>query len=248
MLSLKAISVLKEPFFLSDVSFDVSERENTVILGGAGSGKTLLLRAILGLEELESGSAQLRNVEITPLNLVSMRQSIGFVSSYGVLFPHLTVSENICLAAEHVGWKEEEISNRLLKLTERFNFGLPKLSLTVSELTPAERQTIAFIRALMLSPELIIFDDPFLQFDPAQRRELEGKWQAILKEMNKTSIWATRDVCAAQRLGERILFLHEGKVLENARQSVFFQTENEKTKQYLNAQSLQETDKSTMMV
>src|SRR4029450_2016657 len=141
---------------LYPTNLSIESGKTTVLIGPSGCGKSTLLRIIIGLIEPDSGSIKFDGKPVTPDNINTLRRQIGYVIQEGGLFPHLTARANVLLMARHIGKSEEEIQNRLLELSELTRFSQNLLSRFPVELSGGQRQRVGLMRALMLSPELLL--------------------------------------------------------------------------------------------
>lgn len=212
-----------EHVVLQDVSFQVRRGEVVVLIGPSGCGKSTLLRCLNGLEPIQKGRITLQKQEILyqSRKLYQFRQKIGMVFQSYELFPHLTVLENICLAPVKVQKRQkEEVRTEALELLKRVGLE-EKSSSYPRQLSGGQKQRGAIVRALCMHPEILLFDEITAALDPEMVREvLEVMLQ--LAAQGRTMIIVTHEMQFAKAVADRILFLDEGKILEDTTPEEFF--------------------------
>ena len=208
---------------LNGISFDVHQGEVVVILGPSGCGKSTLLRCLNGLETYQSGSITLDGQPITHggKNMNAMRQRIGMVFQSYDLFPHYTVLDNITLAplkVAHRPKKETEAEARaLLK-----RVGLEdKADAYPNELSGGQKQRVAICRALIMKPEVMLFDEVTAALDPEMVHEVLNVMME-LADQGMTMVIVTHEMKFAEAIGDRVLFLDAGKIVEENTPEGFF--------------------------
>src|SRR5947209_19708552 len=141
-----------------EVSLSIERGKTTVLIGPSGCGKSTLLRLIVGLLQADQGEINFDGVPLGPENVDNVRRRVGYVIQEGGLFPHLTARENILLMARHLGRVENTMFSRLSELATLTRFPEGLLERYPVELSGAQRQRVGLMRALMLSPELLLLD------------------------------------------------------------------------------------------
>lgn len=220
---------------LKDISETINDGEVVVIIGPSGSGKSTFLRCLNLLEEPTSGEILLDGVNITDKSndINKQREKMGMVFQQFNLFPHKTVMENITLApiqvksmskadAEEIGW-------RLLK-----RIGLEeKADAYPNQLSGGQKQRIAIIRALAMNPEVMLFDEPTSALDP----EMVGEVLEVMKELaceGMTMVVVTHEMGFAKEVGDRVIFMDEGVMLEQGTpKELFNDPKNPRTQDFL---------------
>jgi osmoprotectant transport system ATP-binding protein len=191
------------------------ERGNTtVLIGPSGCGKSTLLRLIIGLVDPDSGSITFDGEPISPDNIDALRRRIGYVIQEGGLFPHLTACANVLLMARHVGTSHEEMHKRLLELCELTRFSDNLLLRYPVELSGGQRQRVSLMRALMLSPELLLLDEPLGALDPLVRASLQKDLKEIFARLQQTVLFVTHDLAEAIYFGDEIVLMNEGRIVQ----------------------------------
>ena len=201
---------------LRGVDLDVRAGETVVVLGGSGSGKSVLLRHTVGLHVPDSGEVWVDGVEVSGLDedgLLETRKKVGMLFQAGALFDSMPVFDNVAFALrEHTDWSDERIRERVrevLSLVELEN---------VEELMPADlsggmRKRVALARAIVLAPRAILYDEPTTGLDPITANTINHLIRSLQQRLGVTSIVVTHDIHSAFTVGDRIAFLYEGKIL-----------------------------------
>ena len=151
---------------------------------------------------------------ITPDNIDALRRRIGYVIQEGGLFPHLTARANVLLMARHVEKSHEEMQKRLLELCELTRFSGSLLLRYPIELSGGQRQRVSLMRALMLSPELLLLDEPLGALDPLVRASLQKDLKEIFACLGQTVLFVTHDLAEAIYFGDEIVLMNEGRVVQ----------------------------------
>ncbi len=199
---------------ISSIDLTCEAGSTTVLIGPSGSGKSTILRAIIGLIIPDSGEVQIEGETLTHRNLLIQRRKMGYVIQDGGLFPHLSAMGNIALMARYLGWDEGEIHSRAMELCGLTKFPEDALSRYPIQISGGQRQRVSLMRALMLDPDIILLDEPLGSLDPLIRSELQGDLKDIFQTLNKTVIMVTHDIGEAGFLGDKIVFINEGELVQ----------------------------------
>jgi osmoprotectant transport system ATP-binding protein len=186
----------------------------TVIIGPSGSGKSTLIRLILGLIDADTGEIRILGDPITASNRRELRLRIGYVVQDGGLFPHLTARENVTLVSRLLRRHPKTIVERLTELTRIVQLPVELLDRYPAQLSGGQRQRIGLIRALMLDPPVLLLDEPMAALDPLVRADLQTDLKAIFRELGKTVILVTHDLGEAAYLGDQLVLLNEGRIVQ----------------------------------
>ena len=221
---------------LDGISFSVKKSEVIVIVGPSGCGKSTLLRCINALEPIQEGSITLdgdvieRNSKTLPL----LRQRIGMVFQSYDLFPHLTVLDNVLLAPCKVQKRDkEEVKQEAMSLLERVGLK-EKAKSYPRELSGGQKQRVAIVRALCMHPEILLFDEVTAALDPEMVREVLDVMLDLARQ-GRTMLIVTHEMQFARAIADRIIFLDNGKIVEEATPDEFFDNpKTERAKQFLN--------------
>lgn len=199
---------------LYPTNLSIESGKNTVLIGPSGCGKSTLLRLIIRLIEPDSGSIDFDCKAVTPDNVNALRRRIGYVIQEGGLFPHLTTRANVLLMARHIGKDQEETHRRLLELCELTRFSENLLSRYPVELSGGQRQRVSLMRALMLSPELLLLDEPLGALDPLVRASLQRDLKEIFTRLRQTVVFVTHDLAEAIYFADEIVLINEGRIVQ----------------------------------
>src|SRR5262245_60588506 len=199
---------------LHSTNFSIERGKTTVLIGPSGCGKSTLLRLIIRLIEPDSGSIEFDGKPMTSDIIGDLRQRIGYVIQEGGLFPHLTARANVLLMARHVGKSVVEMQNRLVELCELTRLSVNLLSRYPVELSGGQRQRVGLIRALMLSPELLLLDEPLGALDPLVRASLQKDLKEIFARLQQTVVFVTHDLAEAIYFGDEIVLMNDGRIVQ----------------------------------
>lgn len=221
---------------LDGMDLEIKQGEVVVVVGPSGCGKSTLLRCINALEPIQGGEIRLQGdlVEYGSKNLASLRQKIGMVFQSYELFPHLTVMDNITLAPTKVQKrKKEEVKEEAMQLLERVGLA-DKANSYPRQLSGGQKQRVAIVRALCMHPEILLFDEVTAALDPEMVREVLDVMLDLAKQ-GRTMIIVTHEMQFAKAVADRVIFLDQGKIVEEDEPEVFFENpKTERTKQFLN--------------
>ena len=199
---------------LHPTNLSIESGKSTVLIGPSGCGKSTLLRVIIRLIEPDSGSIAFDGKPVTPANINALRRRIGYVIQEGGLFPHLSARANVLLMARHVGKSDDETHSRLMELSELTRFPEKLLERFPMELSGGQRQRVSLMRALMLSPELLLLDEPLGALDPLVRASLQKDLKEIFNRLGQTVVFVTHDLAEAIYFADEIVLMNEGRMVQ----------------------------------
>ena len=208
---------------LDDISEHISPGDKVVIIGPSGSGKSTFLRSLNLLEEPSAGSITFDGLEITnpKTDIDQIRRRMGMVFQHFNLFPNMTIKRNITLAPVRAGlMKQAQADELAMQLLRRVGLE-EKADAYPNQLSGGQKQRIAIVRALAMNPEVMLFDEPTSALDP----EMVGEVLQVMKELadeGMTMVVVTHEMGFAREVGNRILFMADGKILEEGTPSQIF--------------------------
>lgn len=220
---------------LKDVNFNVKKGEVVVVCGPSGSGKSTLIRCINRLEDIDSGKIIVDGKDLydKKTNINKLRQEVGMVFQHFNLFPHLSILENITLAPVKVKKMSKKEAEKLaMELLERVK--IPhQANKYPSELSGGQKQRVAIARTLAMKPKIILFDEPTSALDP----EMIGEVLDVMKELareNYTIVCVTHEMGFAREVGDRIVFMDAGQIIEeNTPEEFFNNPKSDRAKKFL---------------
>lgn len=220
---------------LKGIDDSINKGEVVVVIGPSGSGKSTYLRCINYMEEATQGQILIDGVDITDksIDINEIRQKVGMVFQHFNLFPHMTVLENITLAPIQVKkMSEEEAKEIAYKLLDKVGLK-EKANEYPNKLSGGQKQRIAIARALAMNPEVMLFDEPTSALDPEMVKEVLEVIKELAQE-GMTMMIVTHEMGFAKEVGTRLVFMDEGKILEQGHpKEIFENPKEERTKLFL---------------
>jgi len=225
---------------VDNISFDVKEHENLILLGTSGCGKTTTLKMLNRLIEPSSGSIKINNKNILDQKPEELRRGIGYVLQNNGLFPHYTIAENISIVPQLLKWDSRRIENRIAELIEKLHLSPDQLKLYPSELSGGQQQRVGLARALVANPPILLMDEPFGALDNITRSKIQAEFKELDELKKKTIIMVTHDVQEAFELGDRICLMDKGRIVQiGTPADLLFKPAKEFVKEFLKEQRLQ---------
>ena len=221
---------------LDGVSLVVQPQERLVVMGQSGSGKSTILRLILGILRPDAGSVFFKQFDITRLRrrkLQHVRHGIGMVYQYSALMSSRDVRDNVALPLEELTDKSREQIDKIVD--EKLDLvGMKDAkNLMPSELSGGMKKRVSLARALVMEPELILFDEPTAGLDPVIASVIDELIIDLSEKSKVTAIIVTHEMASAFRIGTRMAMLYQGKVIEDADPETFKQSKNAVVRQFL---------------
>ncbi len=230
---------------LDGVDAEIRKGEVVVVIGPSGSGKSTFLRSLNLMEEPTGGEIIFNGVDITKkkipnekgklvkLNIDEHRQKMGMVFQHFNLFPHMTILDNMTLAPIQVkGVNKEEAEAQAIALLERVGLA-DRADAYPIQLSGGQKQRVAIVRALCMEPEVMLFDEPTSALDP----EMVGEVLEVMKELARegmTMVVVTHEMGFAREVGDRVIFMADGRIVEeNTPEEFFTKPKEERTKEFL---------------
>jgi|TARA_B100000809_G_scaffold50192_1_gene45228 phospholipid/cholesterol/gamma-HCH transport system ATP-binding protein len=230
-----------ENHVLKDVSFVFEPGKTNLIIGESGSGKTTLLKVMIGLHEANSGVVNYNERNFTEMNFKArkeLRKEIGMLFQGGALFDYMSVQENIIFPLNMFAEKSEEEN------LERVNFCLNRVNLEntnhllPSELSGGMKKRVAIARAIALNPKYLLCDEPNSGLDPKTAILIDNLIQEITEEYNITTIVNSHDMNSVMEIGDKIAFIHQGKIWWTGNKDDLMTSENQELNDFVFASKL----------
>ena len=237
-----SIKDLKKSFgdqkVLDGVSLELREKENLVVLGKSGSGKSVLIKCIVSLLQHDEGSIQVGKHELTDINeedLVSVRKKIGFLFQGAALYDSMTVRENLTFALSRLKEKfsKKEINDKIVEALE--NVSLPdSIDKMPSELSGGMKKRIGLARTLVVHPKIILYDEPTTGLDPITSDEISSLINETKNKFGNSSIIITHDIKCVKTVADRIVMIKDGKVYKEGSLEEFIEDSDPYIKSFFN--------------
>ena len=219
---------------LKGINLEIADQEVVVIIGPSGSGKSTLLRCINYLEQPSSGTIEVDGITLSgEANINAVRREIGMVFQRFNLFPHMTVLDNLKLAPKKVRHiSDKEATETAMALLEKVGLA-EKASSYPEQLSGGQQQRVAIARALAMHPKAMLFDEPTSALDPEMIKEVLDVMKQLAKE-GMTMVVVTHEMGFAREVGDRVVFVDDGRILEEAKPDDFFDhPQNDRSKLFL---------------
>lgn len=197
---------------LKRIDLEFAAGSTTALIGSSGSGKSTVLRLLLGLERTDSGCVRIDGRILEAADVLALRRRVGYVIQDGGLFPHLTARGNLALLPRYLGWSADRIRQRVVALAALTHLPPDALDRYPAELSGGQRQRVALMRGLMADPDALLLDEPLGALDPIVRHELQDELKRIFDQLGKTVIVVTHDLAEAAWFADRLVLLRHGAV------------------------------------
>lgn len=236
MITLKNVSKWYGHFqVLTDCSTEVKKGEVVVVCGPSGSGKSTLIKTVNGLEPIQQGVIEVNGTAVNDkrTNLAKLRSRVGMVFQHFELFPHLSIVDNLTLAQVKVLKRnKEEARKKGLKLLERVGLSAHANKFP-GQLSGGQQQRVAIARALCMDPVAMLFDEPTSALDPEMINEVLDVMVELANE-GMTMMVVTHEMGFARKVANRVIFMDEGKIIEDSPKDEFFSNpQSERAKDFL---------------
>ncbi len=225
---------------VDDISFEVKEHENLILLGTSGCGKTTTLKMVNRLIEPSGGKIFIDGKNIFEQSPEILRRGIGYVLQNNGLFPHYTVAENIAIVPQLLKWDKKRIEKRVAELLEKLHLTTDYLTAYPNELSGGQQQRVGLARALVADPSVLLMDEPFGALDNVTRSKIHQEFKALDELKRKTIIMVTHDVQEAFELGDHICLMDKGRIVQDDTPAgLLFKPKNDFVRGFLQEQRLQ---------
>ncbi len=223
---------------LQGIDLDVFRKENVVVLGRSGTGKSVLIKIVCGLLKPDSGFVNVLGKEVDKLNiknLMELRKQVGFSFQNSALYDSMTVRENLAFPlvrnAKHLS--RQEIKNEIESVLEDVGL-LQTINQMPSELSGGQRKRIGIARTLILRPQIMLYDEPTSGLDPITCIEINNLINHVRHKFNTTSIIITHDLTCAKSTGDRVAMMYSGKFIKQGTFEEVFNTDDERIQNFYN--------------
>ena len=224
MITLKNVSKWYGHFqVLTDCSTQVHKGEVVVVCGPSGSGKSTLIKTVNGLEPIQQGAVEVNGIQLSnkKTNMAQLRSKVGMVFQHFELFPHLSILENLTLAQIKVLKRNKEAArDKGLKLLDRVGLSAHANKFP-GQLSGGQQQRVAIARALCMDPVAMLFDEPTSALDPEMINEVLDVMVELAHE-GMTMMVVTHEMGFARKVANRVIFMDEGKIIEDTQKEAFF--------------------------
>ncbi|MFC6207915.1 betaine/proline/choline family ABC transporter ATP-binding protein [Levilactobacillus tongjiangensis] len=199
---------------VDDFNLEVDRGEFIAFIGTSGSGKTTTMRMINRMLNQTSGTIKINGKDISKMDPVKLRRSIGYVIQNTGLMPHMTIQENIEMVPKLLGWSKEKREEQAHKMIALAQLPDEMLQRYPGELSGGQQQRIGVVRALAADQELILMDEPFGALDPITRESLQDLVKHLQRDLGKTFIFVTHDMDEALNLSTKVVIMSQGKQVQ----------------------------------
>ena len=199
---------------VNNLNLTIEKGEFVCFIGPSGCGKTTTMKMVNRLIDVTEGAILVDGKNIKEQDPVELRRSIGYVIQQIGLMPHMTIRENIVLVGTLLKWRKEKKDERARELIKLVNLPEEYLDKYPHELSGGQQQRIGVLRALAANPPLILMDEPFGALDPITRDALQEEFKKLQRELNKTIVFVTHDMDEALKLGDRIVIMKDGEIVQ----------------------------------
>ncbi|MEM8737412.1 MAG: ATP-binding cassette domain-containing protein, partial [Planctomycetota bacterium] len=225
---------------LSGLNLDFRPGETTVILGPSGTGKSVMLKHIVGLLQPDRGEVWFHDqrVDQTPeRDMVELRRRIGFLFQMGAMFDSMTVGQNIEFPlVEHTQFKKDERAERVDRLLKMVGLAGTQTKMP-GEMSGGQRKRAALARAIALEPEIMLYDEPTTGLDPIRSDVINELILALTQELGMTSIVVTHDMNSANKIADRMVLLYDGQVAADSDPCTFRESRNELVQRFIRGEA-----------
>ena len=222
---------------LRGVDLDVERGRINIIIGGSGQGKSVLMKHLMGLIKPDAGHIYVDGTDIVPMGDVQLnreRRKFGMVFQYAALFDSLTIEDNIAFPLiEHTKKSAKEIAAEVRAMVDSLQLPAALLKRFPSELSGGQRKRVGLARALMLKPEILLYDEPTTGLDPIATKNVDDMIRDISQQTGVTSLVISHDMASTLRIGDRISMLFEGRIVVSGSADEVLASDNHELREFL---------------
>jgi phospholipid/cholesterol/gamma-HCH transport system ATP-binding protein len=220
---------------LDGLDFEIYEGDSVVVLGGSGTGKSVLLKHMIGLLRPDSGSVEVDGVELGGLRgveLTDFRRRFGMAFQEGALFDSMTVWENVAFPLQRAKWAKERIAERVADCLDAVHLEGAENKIP-AELSGGMRRRVGFARAIALEPRILLFDEPTTGLDPVIKAVIDELILELQEKLDSTAVTITHDLSSAYKIADRIALLFRGKIVACASPDEFRALDDARVQQFI---------------
>jgi len=220
---------------LDRLDFEIYEGDSVVVLGGSGTGKSVLLKHMIGLLRPDSGTIEVDGVDIGGLggpDLTAFRRRFGMAFQEGALFDSMTVWENVAFPLRRAKWPRERIATRVAECLDAVHLEGAERKMP-AELSGGMRRRVGFARAIALEPKILLFDEPNTGLDPVLKAVIDELILELQDKLASTAVTITHDLPSAYKIADRIALLHKGRIVAYAPPDQFRALDDERVQQFI---------------
>ncbi len=228
---------------LRGVSVDLYRGQTTVVVGPSGTGKSVLLKQIVGLLKPDRGEIYFENHRVDQLgeiDLVDVRKKIGFLFQMGALFDSMNVGDNVCFPlVQHTTMSATQRRQRCQRALRLVGLGGIESSMP-AELSGGQRKRVALARAIVLEPQVVLYDEPTTGLDPIRADVINELIVSLSKRLGITSVVVTHDMASADKIADRIVMLYHGQIIADGDPAAFYRSDNDFVQRFIHGRADQE--------
>jgi phospholipid/cholesterol/gamma-HCH transport system ATP-binding protein len=220
---------------LDELDFEIPEGDTVVVLGGSGSGKSVLLKHMIGLLSPDSGSIVVDGVDLGTLagaELTGFRRRYGMAFQEGALFDSMSVYDNVAFPLRRAGWEQERIAHRVAECMDMVHLEGAERKMP-AELSGGMRRRVGFARAIALEPRILLFDEPTTGLDPVIKAVIDEVIVELQEKLGSTAVVITHDLDSAFRIADRVALLFRGKIVASAPPAEFQALDDPRVVQFI---------------
>jgi phospholipid/cholesterol/gamma-HCH transport system ATP-binding protein len=220
---------------LDHLDFEIFEGDSVVVLGGSGTGKSVLLKHMIGLIRPDAGSVEIDGVDFATLRgpeLTDFRRRFGMAFQEGALFDSMTVWQNVAFPLRRAKWARDRIAARVTDCLEAVHLEGAERKMP-AELSGGMRRRVGFARAIALEPRILLFDEPTTGLDPVLKAVIDELIVELQKKLDSTAVTITHDLNSAYKIADRIALLHKGKIVACAPPAEFRELDDARVQQFI---------------
>jgi phospholipid/cholesterol/gamma-HCH transport system ATP-binding protein len=220
---------------LDELDFEIYEGDSVVVLGGSGTGKSVLLKHMIALMRPDSGIVEVDGVELGSLSgpeLTGFRRRFGMAFQEGALFDSMSVWDNVAFPLKRAKWERRRIAARVAECLDAVHLEGAERKLP-AELSGGMRRRVGFARAIALEPRILLFDEPTTGLDPVIKAVIDELILELQGTLESTAVTITHDLNSAYRIADRIALLHRGKIVAYAPPAEFRELDDARVQQFI---------------